>query len=417
MTTTTTGAPVFAHPAAKARPTGKMRHSAGFWVIAASFLIVIAYAAVPTPLYAIYQARDGFSAFMITVIFAAYAIGVMVSLYLAGHVSDWLGRRRVILAAIVIELLSGVLFLAWPEVPGLLIARFISGIGIGLLTATATAHLGELRLAAKPQGSDHASSIVSTLVNIGGIGLGPLIGGILAEWVVAPLVTPYVVFVVLLALAAIAVAFVPETVERQEERRAYRPQRVGLPAAARGRFFAAAALAFSAFALFGIFTSLAPSFIAGSLHETSRFIAGVVVFAVFGSAAVAQVLTGRLNSKVQLRLAAALMTVGQIGLVTAVLTVNWPLFLIAGIIAGAGGGIAFRSAIGAAASLALPPSRGEVLAVIFLIAYAGLAVPVLIAGIALTMLTLPAAAVFVGFSTIVLVLVDWSSLAMAARKA
>lgn len=393
-----------------------MHHSAGFWVIAASFLLVMAYAAVPTPLYAIYQARDGFSDFMITVIFAAYAVGVMVSLYLAGHVSDWLGRRRVILAAIVIELLSAIVFLLWPEVPGLLVARFVSGIGVGMLTATATAHLSELRLAANPGGNARTSSIISTLVNIGGIGLGPLIGGILATWVVAPLVTPFVVFVVLLALASIAVSFVPETVERQEERRAYRPQRVGLPAEARGTFFSAAAMVFSAFALFGIFTSLAPSFIAGTLHETSRFISGVVVFAVFGSAALAQVLTGRLASKVQLRLAAALTTVGQIGLVISVLTVNLPLFLAAGIIAGAGAGIAFRSAIGVAASLALPPSRGEVLAVTFLIAYTGMAVPVLLVGIALTVLALPAAAVFVGFSAVVLVLVVWSSLTMARKS-
>lgn len=258
-----------------------MHHRAGFWAIAFSFLIVIAYAAVPTPLYAIYQARDGFSTFTITVIFAAYAVGVMVSLYLAGHISDWLGRRRIILAAIVIELVSGVLFLLWPELSGLLVARFISGIGVG-----------------------------------------PLIGGILATWVVAPLATPYVVFVVLLALAAIAVAFVPETVQRQQQRHAYRPQRVGVPTGARGTFFSAAALVFSAFALFGIFTSLAPSFIAGTLHETSRFVAGLVVFAVFGSAALTQVITGRLNSTLQLRLAALLMTIGQIGLAISVLTAD-----------------------------------------------------------------------------------------------
>lgn len=391
-----------------------MRHGAGYWVIAAAFLLVIAYAAVPTPLYAIYQARDGFSSFTITIIFAAYAVGVMVSLYLAGHVSDWLGRRRVILGSIVIELLSAVLFLVWPDLPGLLVARFISGLGIGILTATATAHLSELRLAADPGGDPRPAAIVSTLVNIGGIGVGPLVGGILAQWVVAPLVTPYIVFAVLLALAAVAVAFVPETVERQEERRAYRPQRLGLPSTSRGTFLSAAALAFSAFALFGIFTSLAPSFIVGTLHETSRFIAGAVVFAVFGSAAIAQVLAGRVNPKTQLRLAAALMTVGQVGLAVSVIVVNLPMFVVAGAIAGAGGGIAFRSALGVAASLALPPSRGELLAVIFLIGYAGMSLPVILVGLAVGIF--PPAAVFVAFSVIVLVLVDWSSLAMAARK-
>lgn len=352
-----------------------MHHGAGFWVIAAAFLVVISYAAVPTPLYAIYQARNGFSTFTITIIFAAYAAGVMLSLYLAGHVSDWLGRRRVILAAITIELLSAVLFLVWTDLAGLLVARFVTGIGVGILTATATAHLSELRLAANPGSDPRRASTVSTLVNIGGIGVGPLVGGILAQWVTMPLVTPFVVFLVLLALVAVAVAFVPETVERSEERRAYRPQRLGLPRTSRGTFFSAAALAFSAFALFGIFTSLAPSFIVGTLHETSRFVAGGVVFAVFGAAAVAQVLTNRLNSRSQLRLAAALMTVGQIGLAASVLVVSLPTFLVAGIIAGAGGGIAFRSAVGVAASLAAPSSRGEVLAVVFLIGYAGMAVP------------------------------------------
>jgi MFS family permease len=399
--------------AAPARRFGALPHNTGFWIIAAAFLIVIAYAAVPTPLYAIYRARDGFSAFTITVIFGAYAAGVMLSLYLAGHVSDWLGRRRVILAAIIIELASAVLFLTWTPVSGLLIARFVSGVGVGMLTATATAHLSELRLAANPDSDHRASSIVATLVNIGGIGVGPLVGGILAEWFPRPLVTPYVVFAFLLAAAAIAVAFVPETVERQAERPAYRPQRVGLPDSARGQFLSAAALALSAFALFGIFTSLAPSFVGGTFHETSRFVAGLVVFAVFGAAAVAQVLTSTMPARTQLRLAAALMTVGQLGLAASVLNTNLPGFFAAGIVAGAGGGIAFRSALGLAASLATPSRRGEVLAVIFLIGYAGMAIPVILVGIALG--SFSATSVFVTFSVIVLVLVDWSSLSMARR--
>ncbi len=117
-------------------------HSAGFWVIAGAFLTVMAFSTVPTPLYALYQQRDGFATFLITIIFAAYAVGVVASLYLVGHVSDWLGRRRVILVAVLVEVLSAVVFLLWPEVPGLLVGRFIGGVGVGLLTAAATAHLG-----------------------------------------------------------------------------------------------------------------------------------------------------------------------------------------------------------------------------------------------------------------------------------
>jgi MFS family permease len=376
---------------------------------------VMAFSTVPTPLYAIYQARDGFATFLITVIFASYAVGVMASLYLAGHVSDWLGRRRIILAAIVIELLAAVVFLVWPEVPGLLIARFISGVGVGALTATATAHLGELRAIAKPGEGGRTSSTVSSFVNIGGLALGPLIAGFLAQWVAEPLVVPYVIFIVLLALAAVAVAFVPETVERQEERRAYRPQRIALPPASRGRFFSASAAAFSAFAIFGLFTSLAPTFLSGALHETSHFVAGVVTFAVFGTAAVTQVLTARLAVRPQLRLAALFMAVGLVGMSVAAVAVSLPLFIGAGVVAGAGVGVQFRASVAVAASLAPPESRGEVLAALFLIAYAGLAVPVLLLGIALAFL--PSTTVLIGFSAIILVLALWSSLAMSARKA
>ncbi|MCU1421056.1 MAG: major facilitator superfamily 1 [Microbacteriaceae bacterium] len=397
-----------------ARTPSRLTHGVGFWVIAVAFLTVMAFSTVPTPLYALYQARDGFATVLITVIFAAYAVGVMASLYLAGHVSDWLGRRRVILAAIVVELLAAVLFLVWPEVPGLLVARFISGVGVGMLTATATAHLGELRSIARPGEGGRTSTTVSSFVNVGGLALGPLVAGVLAQWVTTPLVVPYVVFIVLLALAAIAVAFVPETVERAEERRAYRPQRVSLPAGSRGTFFSAGAAAFSAFAIFGIFTSLAPSFIAGTLHETSRFVAGAVTFAVFGAAAVAQLVTARLSLTVQLRLAATLMAVGLVAMASAVLVVSLPLFVVGGVVAGAGVGVQFRSSVAVAASLALPPSRGEVLAALFLIAYAGLAVPVLLVGVALAFF--PPASVLVGFSLVVLVLAVWSSLAMSLRK-
>ena len=401
---------------APATPTrSRSAHGAGFWVIAAAFLLVMAFSTIPTPLYSLYQARDGFATFLLTVIFAVYAVGVIASLYLAGHISDWLGRRRIILIAVLIELLSAVIFLIWPSVPGLLVARFISGVGVGALTATATAHLSELRAVARPDESGRFSSTISTVVNNGGLALGPLIAGFIAQWVAGPLQVPYVLFIVLLAVAGAAVAFVPETVERAEERRAYRPQRMSLPNESRGAFWSAAIAAHSAFAIFGLFTSLAPSFLAGTLHETSHVIAGLVTFSVFGAAAVAQLLTTRMPLVTQVRLAAILMAVGLAALSAGALLANLPLFIAAGIVAGAGVGVQFRSSVAVAASLAQPPRRGEVMAALFLVAYLGLTVPVLLVGLALAFL--PSAAVLVGFSVIVIVLAVGSSLAMAKRRA
>ncbi|GAB2461030.1 MFS family permease [Conyzicola lurida] len=392
----------------------RLNHGTGFWIIAAAFMTVMAFSTIPTPLYALYQERDGFATFLITVIFAAYGLGVMASLYLAGHVSDWLGRRRIILIAIVVEIVAAVVFLLWPEVPGLIVARFVNGVGVGMLTATATAHLSELRAVARPDEGPATSGTVSSFVNIGGLAVGALISGFLAQFVVAPLVVPYALFLVLLVLAAVAVAVVPETVERLEERPAYRPQRVSLPTASRSTFVAAGAGAFSAFAIFGLFTSLAPSFIAGTLHEPSRLVAGAVTFGVFGAAAVAQVLSVRMPAVAQLRLAVALMAAGLVAMAVGVLVVSLPVFVLSGIVAGAGVGILFRSSLGVAASLASGPSRGEILAATFLIAYAGMTVPVLLIGLALAFL--PGTAVLVTFDAIVLVLVLVSGSRMIATR-
>src|SRR3954454_25095985 len=94
------------------------RHGVGLWAVAFAFLTVLAFSSLPTPLYALYQARDGFSTFLITVIFAAYAVGVTLALFLAGHVSDWLARRRALVPAILTSLLSALVFLVWRDVPG-----------------------------------------------------------------------------------------------------------------------------------------------------------------------------------------------------------------------------------------------------------------------------------------------------------
>jgi hypothetical protein len=88
----------------------------GFWLVGFVFLVTMAFSAVPAPLYVLYAARDHFGPLMITVIFAAYAVGVIASLFLAGHLSDWLGRRRMAVIAVAVNVASAVIFLLWPSV-------------------------------------------------------------------------------------------------------------------------------------------------------------------------------------------------------------------------------------------------------------------------------------------------------------
>ncbi|GAA2466133.1 MFS transporter [Winogradskya humida] len=392
---------------------GGIGHGTGFWIAAAAFLVVMAYSTVPTPLWSLYQRRDGFSTFAVTVAFAAYAVGVVISLFLAGHLGDSLGRRRILLPAIGLEVVSAILFIVWPELPGLIVARVISGLGIGMLTATVTAHILDLHLKSRPGASPARGQIVSGAANLGGFGIGALISGVLARWVSGPLVTPYEVFLVLLILAFAGIALIPETATRPQVRPAYRPQRVRVPRDARARFFLAGGTAFAAFSVLGLFTSLAPVFVSGQLHITSRATAGFVVFLTFAAAALSQIAVRSLSVRTQVILGTVLLVAGIATLATVVVSVgSIYFFVLGGIISGAGAGTLFKAALAVAATLAPAENRGEVLAGIFLIGYIGLTVPVV--GIGVATLSVSLAAALVGFAVIIIAIALIAALPLIA---
>lgn len=377
---------------------GSRHHGFGFWVVAGTFAVTMAFSAAPAPLYVQYQAEQGFGPFTVTLIFAAYAVGVLASLFLLGHISDWVGRRRVLVPAVLVNVLAGLIFLEWTALPALLIARFVSGISIGMITATATAHLAELHLAARPGASRTRADVVATAANLGGIGLGPLIAGVVAQFAPAPLHLPYLVFVALMLLGALALALVPETVESTPV--TYRPQRVSVPREGRGRYFAAGVAALVQFAVFGLFTSLAPAFLAGMLGRPSFVLAGLTAFAVFAAAAVAQVFVSRLEPRYQLRFGLTVLVAGVVLLAVAAQLPSLPLFLVGGVLAGAGAGAGFKTSVGIVLSVTPPEGRGEALAGLFLAAYTGLVVPVLGLGLAVQLVSVPTA--LLGFVVVLL---------------
>ena len=153
------------------------RNRFGFWAVAFAFVIAMAFTTVPTPLWSLYARSDHFSSLTVTIVFAAYALAVALSLFLAGHLSDSYGRRRVLMPALALEILAGVVFVVWPSLPGLLLARVVSGVGIGAVTATATAWLPELG-----GNENQHPQVVAASANLGGLGLGGLISGMLAQW-------------------------------------------------------------------------------------------------------------------------------------------------------------------------------------------------------------------------------------------
>lgn len=388
---------------------------AGFWIVAAVFAATMAYSTVPTPLYPLYEQSDGFPVSLVTVIYSAYAVGVIVSLYLFGHISDWFGRRPMILIAVAISLVSGVMFLAWPETAGLVAARLVNGVSIGIMSATATAYLGEVRAVAAPTEKPAFATSVAGAANLGGLALGSLIGGAMAEVLPDPLVLPHVLFLVLLTVALVAVAAVPETVARPAKAPRYRPQKLSVPRANRSIFLVAAFGAFAGFAVFGLFSSLIPTFLGGEFEDRDHLLAGISVFAIFGASAAGQLALAGARLRTQLTVAVLACTVGLVGVATGAILVQIALFLGGGVIAGLGVGLLFRGAIGTSLAIAEPGHSGETVALLFLIAYLGPVIPVLAVGAGLSFA--PPLAVLLVFVVLVLAATVSAGLIMRRRAA
>lgn len=381
-------------------------HGVAFWVVAMAFLLNMAFSAVPTPLYVLYQQRDHFSGVMVTIVYAVYAVGVIASLFLVGHISDWVGRRRVLVIALLVNVASALLFIFFPSLVGLILARVVCGVAVGMTTATATAYLAELHLGVHPSASTKRPQVIAIAANLGGIGLGPLVGGLLAQFAPAPLRLSYVVVGAALVVLALLIACAPETVLILDDLPAWRPQRVVVPSEGRRQFFAATSAGVAAFAVYGVFNSLVPSFLAGTLHESSHAIAGAVAFSAFAAGAVAQIALGRLATIPMLRRSVPIMIAGLALFTLGMWVPSLLIFVLGGVVTGAGAGLMFRGALVAAGSTAPLESRAEVLAGFFLGAYVGLSVPVIGLGIATTYM--PARDAMLAFVVLVAVAVVWS---------
>jgi MFS family permease len=150
------------------------RHSSGFWIVAFAFLIVMAVATLPSPLYGLYRTRDNLSAFTITVIYAIYAGGTIATLLTVRNVVARIGRRGTMLSAVAMMMMANGVLAAWKDLPGLLIGRLLTGVSVGLAAGTAIVYLIELRLRGDPTASVVRARTIGTSVNVGALGIGPL---------------------------------------------------------------------------------------------------------------------------------------------------------------------------------------------------------------------------------------------------
>ncbi|MDD9206619.1 MFS transporter [Georgenia sp. 10Sc9-8] len=374
---------------------------AAFWLVACAFTATMAFATVPTPLYRIYQEAGNYGQVVAAVIFCTYAVGVLISLVLAGHLSDLYGRKPIMLAAVALSVVAAVVFLLSTALPVVLLGRLLCGLAIGLVTTTATAYLADLYQQARPARMLRVAEITSTAGNLGGLGIGAWISGVAAAWSSTPLRTPYLVFLAILLAMVPAVLMAPETVRPPRPRPPYRVQLPGIPHDSRALFWAAAAAAGVAFSITALFASQAPNLVADVLHTEREDLSGILSLVLFSSAAVAQIFLARGAPARQVLLGLTLLVAGIVATYSSVVFDQLAALFLGAVVAGMGAGVALKGAIAAALSVSEPERRGETLTSTFVVAYLGLTLPALgYSALAEAVGRTSALAVFAGYVTV-----------------
>jgi MFS family permease len=353
----------------------------GFWAVAFAFLIVMSFATLPSPLYGLYRERDGLSTLTVTIVYAIFAGGTIATLLAVQFIAAKAGRRKVMLGAVATMMLAAAILAAWKALPGLLVGRLVTGVAVGLAAGTAIAYLIELRILEDPGGSPIAARNVGTAVNVGALGVGPLVAGCLAEWVRSPLLVPYLLILALGAIALIALVGVPETAppaqpSRDPKPRAPRPIRLLIPAGA---------VTLAAFAANGLFAGLSGLLLSVVFGHPSHALAGLSLFLVFAAGVAAQLGTSKLPASRVFSFGSLSMLTGLALLVIAVRlsTPSLALFLLAGTLIGAGAGAVFKGTTGLVLEATPPEARVEMTSDLLISLFVGLSIPVIGAGVAL----------------------------------
>jgi MFS family permease len=385
--------------------------SRALWLPAYAFAVVMLGTTLPTPLYPRYEREFGFSPLLITVIYGVYAAGVIAALLLLGGVSDQAGRRPALFASIILSAASAVAFLLAGGLWALLAGRILSGFSAGLCTGSATAALVDLA----PDRRSQASAL-ATAVNLGGLGCGTLLAGLLATVGPAPLRLPFWVDLGLLVVAFAAVLRMVEPVRRAgrpwlaapgspargSPARGFAVQRLHVPAQVRPTFIRAASAGFAAFALFGLFSAVAPTFLASVLHQASPALAGGVVFVLFASSAAGQLAVPRIPGPAALPAGCAGIIAGALLTGVALAASSLGLLIAGAIVAGTGQGIAVGSGLAALNTKTPAEHRGEVDSSYFVAAYAGVSIPIIGVGLLSQVISLRSAAyALIAFVTVV----------------
>ena len=339
------------------------------------FWTVMLGTTVPTPLYPLYERSFGIVPVEVTVLFAVYAVGVVVGLLTLGRLSDQIGRKPVLAIALLLSAAAASLFLVSDNLTMLLVARVISGFSAALATGAGTAAIGEQL----PASRKWLGPVLALLANMGGLASGTMLAGILAQWAGHPLRLSWVVDLALVGISLVGLVTVAETVRRT--RPTFRFQRLSIPHEIRGEFVRASAAAGAGFGVLGVLTSVTGILLGTELGRDDPALTGFVVFLGFAFTAAGQLIDRRLPPRVSLPAACVALVVAAGLIAWAVLGAALAPLLAAAVVVGLGTGSAVSAGLRAIATGVPAERRGEAFSAFFAILYTVLALPAIGVGV------------------------------------
>ncbi|MCP1505736.1 putative MFS family arabinose efflux permease [Pseudomonas marginalis] len=347
-------------------------HRSSLVFLAITLLTFLAASSAPTPLYHLYQEGLHFSSGMLTLIFGVYALSLLAALLTVGSLSDHLGRKPVIFAALVLNMLAMLLFINESGVAWLIAARTLQGFATGMATAV----LGAALLDTDRQQGPLVNSVAPLL----GMACGAMGSSLLVEFAPLPTQLIYSTLLALMFGQAVYVWRLPETVSRIPGALASLRPTLHVPPQARRALWLSLPVDVAVWAMGGFYLSLAPSLVRAATGSTSNLIGGglVAVLTLSGALMIFS-LRNRPANKV-LRLGASLLAVGVALILVAVHSASLPLFFIATLIAGSGFGAGFLGALRSVVPLALPHERAGLMSAFYVLSYLAFCLPSLLAG-------------------------------------
>ncbi|MFD5543464.1 MFS transporter, partial [Streptomyces sp. NPDC127079] len=243
---------------------------AAFYVLASVVVSFLAASSAPTPLYATYQAEWGFTPITTTVVFGVYAIAVLSGLLVLGKLSDHVGRRPVLIAAIAAQAAAMLLFSTASGVGELLVARVVQGLSTGAALGAIGAGMMDINRARGTLANAFAPGV--------GTATGALVSGFVVQYLPAPTHTVYLCLLAVFVAQAVAVALIDETVTRKSGAAASLVPEIRLPRTVRGAVLATAPVMFAVWALAGFYGSLGPALVRTLVGSTSAVYGGLGLF-------------------------------------------------------------------------------------------------------------------------------------------